>query len=156
MTDPNAHLPLVIEVRGNESASPADNPHVPVGAEAIIEDTVDCAAAGAAGYHWHARGADDIDRPDDIELHRTVTRGLRDSGLILHPTLGFTSTQGVAASRLRTVRALNADPTPASISGARRHRAFILDGWDTSITCLYQQDAVLNTSYLIAPKALHR
>jgi uncharacterized protein (DUF849 family) len=72
---------------------------------------VDCAAAGAAGYHWHARGADGIDRPDDIELHRTVTRGLRDSGLILHPTLGFTCTQGDAASRLRTVRALNADPT---------------------------------------------
>jgi 3-keto-5-aminohexanoate cleavage enzyme len=110
MNHPNTHLPLVIEVRGNEFASPSDNPHVPLGAEAIIADAVDCAAAGAAGYHWHARRADGIDRPDDIELHRTVTRGLRDTGLILHPTLGFTSTQGEAAYRLRTVAALNADP----------------------------------------------
>jgi 3-keto-5-aminohexanoate cleavage enzyme len=159
MSHPNAHLPLVIEVRGNEFASPADNPHVPVGAAAIIGDAVDCAAAGAAGYHWHARGTDGIDRPDDIELHRSVTRGLRDTGLILHPTLGFTSTQGDAASRLRTVLALNADPTthidivPADIG------AFIIDGWDAKAARFTSDDKVLlnTTGYLIALlKALHR
>jgi hypothetical protein len=152
MSHPNAHLPLVIEVRGNEFASTADNPHVPVGAEAIIGDAVDCAAAGAAGYHWHARGTDGIDRPDDVELHSTVTRGLRDTGLILHPTLGFTSTQGDTASRLRTVLALNADPTtrvdivPADIG------AFILDGWDSKAARFVSDDNVLlnTTGYLIA------
>jgi 3-keto-5-aminohexanoate cleavage enzyme len=152
MSHPNAHLPLVIEVRGNELASPADNPHVPIGAEAIIGDAVDCAAAGAAGYHWHARGTDGIDRPDDIELHGTVARGLHDTGLILHPTLGFTSTQGDAASRLRTVLALNADPTtrvdivPADIG------ACILDSWDSEAARFISDDNVLlnTTGYLIA------
>jgi 3-keto-5-aminohexanoate cleavage enzyme len=152
-------IPLIIEVRGNEFAATSDNPHVPVGADAIIADALDCAAAGAAGYHWHARGVDGVDRPDDIDLHRAVVRGIRPTGLVLHPTLGFTSTQGDVASRLRTVLALNADPetridiVPADIG------AFILDGYDTNTGRFTSEDQVLlnTTGHVIALlDALHR
>jgi uncharacterized protein (DUF849 family) len=151
--------PLVIEVRGNEFASPADNPHVPIGAEAIIRDALDCAAAGAAGYHWHARGADGVDRPDDIDLHRAVAHGLHGSGLFLHPTLGFTSTQGDAASRLRTVLALNADPATRADIVPADIGAFIADRWDDEASRFTTDDKVLlnTTSYLVALlEALHR
>lgn len=60
--------PLVIEACGNEFASPVDNPHVRVGADAIIRDALDCATAGAATCHWHALGEDGVDRPDDLRL----------------------------------------------------------------------------------------
>ena len=159
MIQPATQTPLVIEVRGNEFASPADNPHVPVGAEAIIADALDCVAAGAAGYHWHARGVDGVDRPDDIELHRAVVRGLRPTGMFLHPTLGFTSTQGDVTSRLRTVLALNADYetridiVPADIG------AFILDGYDARSGRYTSEDKVLlnTTGYLASLLgALHR
>lgn len=159
MIDQRQQPELVIEVRGNEFASPEDNFHVPIGAEAIVRDALDCAAAGAAMYHWHARGDDGVDRPDDIGLHRAVILGLRGTGLILHPTLGFTSTQGDAASRLRTVLALNTDPAtrvdivPADVG------AFILDGWDIEGGRFTSGDKVLlnTTGYLDALLgALHR
>lgn len=150
VTAPADQQPLIIEVRGNEFASTSDNPHVPVGADAIIADALECAAAGATGYHWHARGVDGIDRPDDIDLHRAVVRGIRDTGVFLHPTLGFTSTQGDAQSRLRTVLALNADPdtridiVPADIG------AFIHDTWDDAQGRFTTGDQVLlnTTGYL--------
>jgi uncharacterized protein (DUF849 family) len=142
--------PLVIEVRGNEFAAAAASQHVPLGADAIVRDALECAAAGAAGYHWHARRADGADRPDDLDLNRAVARGLRDSGLILHPTLGFTTTQGDAASRLRTVLALCADPAttvdivPVDIGAA------VFDLWNPALPGFSTDNQVLlnTTGYL--------
>ena len=139
----------MIEVRGNSLPPPTTTP-VSVGPEAIIQDGMDCAAAGAAGYHWHARGEDGIERPDDIGLHRAVARGLRDSGLILHPTLGFISTQETppASDSTRPKRPPDhrVDMVPADIG------AIILDGWDSKAARFASDDKVLlnTTAYLIA------
>lgn len=97
--------PLIIEVRANEFASREHNPHVPYGAEAMIADALACGAAGASGYHWHTRGVDGIDRPSDVALQVSVMAGIRrHSGMLLHPSFGFSTTQGDAASRVDNLR----------------------------------------------------
>lgn len=136
--------PLIIEVRGNEFAG-HDNPHVPWGSQAIIDDAVACAEAGATGYHWHARGTDGVDRPDDRTLHRHVIEQLRArTGLFLHQTLGFTSTQGDAASRVATVAALRQEGYPPDIVPVD-FGAVITDRFDHGVFTTHD-DVLLNHS----------
>lgn len=143
------HDPVMIEVRANEFATQQHSPHVPYGASAMIADALASQAAGASGYHWHGRGTDGVDRPDDIALHSEVIRGLAASGMLLHPTLGFTSTQGDVEGRLRTVDALLAqgdrpDIVPVDVG------AIVADRFDPEAGGMQYDDAVLlnRTGYL--------
>lgn len=146
-----SQVPLVIEVRANEFAGNVENPQVPLDPEAVIRDALACAAAGATGYHWHPRNGDGSARAD-VEFHQTVVRGIRQTGMFLHPTLGFTATQGDVASRLITVRELNQDPdtrvdiVPADIG------ACVMDMWHPASSEFATDDSVLlnRTGYLRA------
>lgn len=99
--------PLIIEVRANEFAGKDVNPNVPFGSEEMINDAIACFDAGATGYHWHCRDNDGIDRPGDAEINSSVIHGIRtQNNMLLHPTLGFTSTQGDASSRIANIEKL--------------------------------------------------
>ena len=142
--------PLIVEVRANEFANKDMNPHVPLGAEQLIADAADCAAAGAAVYHWHARHTDGSDHPDDTALNARIIDGIRArADLVLHATLGFIATQGDAASRVAAIRKLvetghAPDIIPIDVG------AIISDEWDATAHRFRSGDsAVLNhTGYL--------
>lgn len=142
--------PVIIEVRGNEFATKDLNPNVPYGAPAMINDALACLDAGAAFYHWHGRGEDGVDRPGDVDLHSAVIRGIRArSDMLLHPTLGFTSTQGDARSRVATVAELlrqgdRPDIVPVDFG------AIISDMYDPASGSFSTDDAILlnRTGYL--------
>lgn len=141
---------LIIEVRANEFASRDTNPHVPYGSEAMIADALACEEVGASGYHWHTRGVDGIDRPSDTRLQAEVMAGIRrHSNLILHPSFGFSTTQGQASSRVENLRQMisagqRPDIVPVDFG------AFVSDPFDGAEARFESSDAVvLNpTGYL--------
>lgn len=108
-----AETPLIIEVRCNEAADRGDNPALPYGPREVVEELRLAAEAGASILHWHARTDDGTERAGDVALQREVVEGLREhtGDAILHPTLGFLSTQGDAQGRMRHIIELNSDPT---------------------------------------------
>lgn len=104
-------LPLIIEARVNESADRGDNPALPYGPQEVIDEAILAWEAGASILHWHARENDGRERPGDVALNRQVIEGVRaKTDLLLHPTLGFISTQGDAQGRVRPLLALYEDP----------------------------------------------
>lgn len=147
---PASTAPVIVEVRANEYAARDGNEHVPYGAQAMIADALACVRAGAASYHWHTRGDDGVDRPDDAGLQREVIAGIRKtSDMMLHPSLGFSSTQGDAAARLAHLDELLAgehrpDIVPIDFG------AFVSDEFDRSTDRFTTLDAVLlnRTGYL--------
>jgi len=148
-----SQTPLIIEVRGNEFADQHGNPHIPYGAEQIVQDALACAQNGSAMYHWHGRGHDGIDRPDDFQLHQQVVRGIRAaSDMVLHPTLGFTSTQGDAAGRTATVLKLMQDPRTSVDIVPVDFGAVVTDLWDDQRKEFRTGDQLLvnRTAYLEA------
>lgn len=146
-----SHTPLIIEVRANEFADRTGNAAIPYGSDAIVSDALDSVAAGATMYHWHARGEDGIDRPNDVDLHRAVATRLRgETDLILHPTMGFVATQGNAAGRAAPILELMRDPVSAIDIVPVDFGAFISDEWDTPSRRFASGDRVLlnKTGYL--------
>ena len=80
---------LIIEVRMNEGARKDANPHVPYTPGEIVADALDCAAAGAAIVHFHARHADGSES-NAIENYCEIIGGIRaSSDVMVHPTLGL-------------------------------------------------------------------
>ena len=80
---------LIIEVRMNEAARKADNPHVAYTPDEIVADAVACGEAGAAIVHFHARNADGSES-NRIEDYREIIAGVRArSDVLVHPTLGL-------------------------------------------------------------------
>jgi hypothetical protein len=67
MTNNQPLPPVVIEVRGTSSSPPADNPT----SRSAPSDHPERAGLRAAGYHWHAPGANSV-RPDRpaLSIHR--------------------------------------------------------------------------------------
>ena len=49
---------IIVEVGLNEFTTKAQNPNVPYGPDEVAADATECAAAGAAVVHFHARGDD--------------------------------------------------------------------------------------------------
>jgi 3-keto-5-aminohexanoate cleavage enzyme len=146
-----SQTPLIIEVRGNEFADRQHNAHIPYGAESIVQDALTCLASGASMYHWHGRGQDGIDRPDDFQLHQQVIKGIRaSSDMVLHPTLGFTSTQGDAAGRTATVLKLNAEADTRIDVVPVDFGAIVADLWDEGQRRFSTGDKLLvnRTAYL--------
>jgi 3-keto-5-aminohexanoate cleavage enzyme len=107
-----AETPLIIEVRANEAADRGDNPALPYGPKEVVEELLAAQDAGASILHWHARTDDGTERADDVALHREVIEGVRAAGseAVVHPTLGFLSTQGDAQGRMAHILELNRDP----------------------------------------------
>jgi 3-keto-5-aminohexanoate cleavage enzyme len=97
---------LVIEVRMNEAARKAANPHVPYTPDEIVADALACAEAGAAIVHFHARNADGSES-NETDDYRQILRGIRaHSDVLIHPTLGRFRGDAGREERLGHVRAL--------------------------------------------------
>lgn len=107
----DTQLPLIIEVRVNESVDRGDNPALPYSPQEIINEAILAREAGASILHWHARDDEGRERPGDVALNRQVIEGVREkTDLLLHPTLGFIGTQGDAQGRVRHILALHENP----------------------------------------------
>ena len=104
--------PVIIEVRCNEAAERGDNPALPYGPGEVVEELLAAFDAGASLLHWHARDDEGVEHADDVALQREVIEGVRarTADAILHPTLGFLSTQGDAQGRMRHILELCKDP----------------------------------------------
>ena len=107
-----AETPLIIEVRVNEAADGGDNPALPYGPREVLDELLSAHEAGASILHWHARDYDGTEHADDVALHREVVEGIRAHAgdAVVHPTLGFLSTQGDAQGRMQHILQLNRDP----------------------------------------------
>jgi 3-keto-5-aminohexanoate cleavage enzyme len=102
---------LIIEAAINEQSSKADNPHVPVSAAECARDALECAAAGAAIVHFHARDPEtgDMLRPGTetyAEAMRLINATRPD--LLVYPTYTNAPTP---EERFAHVAALAEDPT---------------------------------------------
>jgi len=102
---------LIIEVRANEYTMRDDNPNVPWTASELGRDAYECLQAGAAIYHYHARGADGS--PDhSARGNAEAIRAIRDraSDLLIHPTLGWATVDASPQKRMETIEELCTDP----------------------------------------------
>jgi uncharacterized protein (DUF849 family) len=98
---------LIIEVRMNEGAKKADNPHVAYTPSEIIADALACAEAGAAITHFHARNADGTES-NATEDYREILAGIRaHSNVLVHPTLGRFRGGAGPDERLSHIQALS-------------------------------------------------
>jgi 3-keto-5-aminohexanoate cleavage enzyme len=102
---------LIIEVRANEYTMRDDNSNVPWTASELGRDAYACRQAGAAIYHYHARGTDGS--PDhSFKGNAEAIRAIRDraADVLIHPTLGWATFDASPQARLETIEALCADP----------------------------------------------
>jgi uncharacterized protein (DUF849 family) len=137
-------LPLIIEVRVNESADREDNPALPYGPQEVIDEAILAREAGASILHWHSREYDGHERPGDVALNRQVIEGVREkTDLLLHPTLGFISTQGDAQGRVRHILALNEDPRLRVDIVPVDFGSFSADLWDQQNERFLTEDRVM-------------
>jgi 3-keto-5-aminohexanoate cleavage enzyme len=104
--------PLIIRVRANEQfARKANRPNVPITPDEIIQDAIECEAAGACIYHWHGRDPVTEDPSHDPELYMAVYRGLRDAHaqIVRNPTLGSYLSSAIVTERLKYALPSNGD-----------------------------------------------
>jgi 3-keto-5-aminohexanoate cleavage enzyme len=102
--------PLIVEAALNEIVPRAVHPHVPISPDEIARDACECADAGAAIVHFHARDpATGANRPDETKLYAAAMREIRARGcdMLFWPTYdGRNSLE----SDWRNLRALAEDP----------------------------------------------
>lgn len=79
---------VMIEVGLNESVRTAQCPNVPTTVATVTGDVLDCASAGAAVLHYHARDAEQADLWSEVDFYREVTEGLAAKGCdaLTYPT----------------------------------------------------------------------
>lgn len=105
-----ATLPLIIELRCNETAYKTDRPNLPYSPGEIVRDAIEGREAGASILHWHGRDPETGEPKNDHEIYKEVYRGVREqTDLLLHPTLGYI-TQMDVDERVGHVLAVNDDP----------------------------------------------
>ncbi len=103
---------VILEVRCNEYAMRDRNPHVPWSAEEIGRDAAECAAAGAALLHFHARHPETGAPSHDAGDYGDAIRACRErSQLLVMPTLGAHTLQDPLA-RVAHIAELGRDPAP--------------------------------------------
>lgn len=137
--------PLIIEVRCNEAAERGDNPALPYGPREVVEELRAAFEAGASILHWHAREDDGTERAGDVDLQRAVIEGVREhtADAILHPTLGFLSTQGDAQGRMQHILELQKDPASRVDVVPVDFGAYIADRWEPQDRRFATEDTVV-------------
>ena len=100
---------VIIEVRANEYTMRDENPNVPWSADEFGRDAAACEAAGASIYHYHARNPDGT--PDhSAQGNASAIRAIRaNSGMLIHPTLGWATHDASGQERLAAVEILCRD-----------------------------------------------
>jgi len=77
----------IIEVGLNEATTRAQNPHVAYSPAECAADASQCAAAGAAVVHWHARDPETGDqRLGDVELSAEALAEMQSRGVLAYPS----------------------------------------------------------------------
>ncbi len=106
-----SRAPVIVEARLNEYTLRERNPHVPFSPEEIASAAADCAEAGAAVVHFHARDPESGAPSHDAAVYADAIRRIRAAapGLIAVPTLGATEIPDSVA-RCAHVLALARDP----------------------------------------------
>lgn len=95
--------PVWLEVALNGAAGPALQPKIPMTVDAIVEDALACADAGAAIIHVHAYD-ENASPVEDADIYaRIIERVRAKSDAIIYPTLALT---GDLETRLRPIRML--------------------------------------------------
>jgi uncharacterized protein (DUF849 family) len=79
--------PVIVEVRLNELATRARNPHVPWTPDEIAADAHACWEAGASIVHFHVRNPDGSPAHDAELYGRAVEAIRRRCDVLIHPTL---------------------------------------------------------------------
>lgn len=114
--------PLIIEVAVNETVTKAENPHVPITVDELVQDAVDCWRAGASLIHFHPRDPDcppdrlDVGRLDDVAFYREVmTRVKEECDIVCYPTYPYQTHDGHGGVEglFPHVQALRTDPDVA-------------------------------------------
>jgi uncharacterized protein (DUF849 family) len=106
----SGEVPLIIEVRCNETTYRKDNSSLPYSPKEIIEQAILAWKSGASIFHWHGRNSKTGDPQNDLELYLEVYKGIRqETDLLLHPTLGYI-TQPRVEDRVRHILAVKDDP----------------------------------------------
>lgn len=101
-----------LEVALNGPWGPDRQPNVPVSVEAIVREGIDCAKAGAAIIHVHARDPETGRQRDDASLYARIIEGIRaEVDCIVYPTVPLagaaeTPEAGSAEARYAHVAAL--------------------------------------------------
>ena len=97
---------IIIEARVNELATRRDNPHVPFLPSEIIADARTCYDAGASVFHYHGRKEDGA--PNHApKFYLETNAGIRaQSGILIHPTLGYVAHDADARDRFAAVEAM--------------------------------------------------
>jgi uncharacterized protein (DUF849 family) len=100
---------VIIEARVNEYSMRDRNPNVPWTPDELIHDAIDCEAAGAASFHFHARNPDGS--PDlSYETYREVIAGVQqETDLLIQPTLGVFMQDADPKVRLENILRLAAE-----------------------------------------------
>lgn len=95
--------PVWLEVALNGAAGTAFQPKIPITAEAIIAEGIECAKAGAAIVHVHAYNAAG-QGVEDADVYARIIGGIREQvDVIVYPTL---SLFGDVETRFRPIQAL--------------------------------------------------
>jgi 3-keto-5-aminohexanoate cleavage enzyme len=114
--------PLIIEVAVNETVTKAENPHVPITVDELVQDAVECWEAGASLIHFHPRDPDcppdrlDVGRLDDVAFYTEVMTRVKDRcDIICYPTYPYQTHDGHAGveALFPHVQALRNDPAVA-------------------------------------------
>ncbi len=101
---------VILEVRANEYASRAANPHVPWSADELAADAAACREAGAALYHFHARDPKTGAPAHAVADYGDAIRAIRGAcDMLITPTLGAYTIDD-AAERVAHIPVLAKDP----------------------------------------------
>ena len=85
---------------------PMMTPYLPISPQAIAEEAIRCAEAGAASVHIHARDPKDARPSTNVDFYREIAQTIKKkSNVIFVPTTGGTATM-TAAERIKVVPAL--------------------------------------------------
>lgn len=104
--------PVFIEAALNGPWSKSRQPLMPVSADALIAEGIDCARAGAAVIHIHVYDPDTGTQFEDVDAYRRVIEGIRQvHDVIVYPTLplsgfGDTGQHFLPETRFAAVAAL--------------------------------------------------
>lgn len=124
--------PVWLEVALNGGAGRDYQPNIPVTPEAIIEQGIECAKAGAAIVHLHVYNEQGLS-VEDVDIYSRVIEGIKSKcDVIVYPTLGLS---GSIEQRFEPIRILAergllewgvVDPGSVNIS----HRSMVANGVD--------------------------
>ncbi len=138
----HAELPLIIEVRVNETAYRGEGrERLPYSTQEIVDDACRAAEAGATILHWHCRDAETGKPRNDPHLFHQVIEGVRRRcDMLFYPTLGHVKSP--VEERIAHVLSVQADPATRVDLVPVDFGSMNLDAWNVAERSWRTQDRV--------------